>query len=464
VELGQIRREGDRFFFPSVTDLSEPEHCVELVGAYIFCTCRGYIEHRKDCRHAKRVREYVNATEERALIPSGPTALPEVWRSPLDLERRLADLAAERNIIANFVQTAMVKGEDYGVIPGTKLPSLYKAGAEKLCEMYGLFPRIVDKAEQSDPETGHCRYVITVGLFDRASGVQVAECPGECSTREAKYMYRWVGDRDPTIRAMSAEARASLKSRTMRSGNGEYTQWRLENDDLHSLWNTVLKMSFKRAYVGATHQATRSSGLFTLTETQLDEFAMEGEFRYLDPEDADPLEGDFTPVEDVAPPTPPPPAQKAPESAPARRTSAPRRQPGTKAAEQEEWEKTDAFKKAQVEQQAAVARASAPSDSQNAQKALNLFWQAAYKVEKSPDAIIDAAKEHFGKAIVDLTPGQRGDLLHWLEHKVWRDVEQAAADVAPAPEHTAVPSYTAEGVMVCEVCEQPCDPETGDHK
>src|SRR5688572_15251827 len=32
------------------------------------------------------------------------------------------------------------EGEDYGVIPGTKKPTLLKPGAEKICNVYGLVP------------------------------------------------------------------------------------------------------------------------------------------------------------------------------------------------------------------------------------------------------------------------------------------------------------------------------------
>ena len=43
---------------------------------------------------------------------------------------------------------------DFGVIKGTKKPSLYKSGAEKICFAYGLMQRytIESKIEQTDPE------------------------------------------------------------------------------------------------------------------------------------------------------------------------------------------------------------------------------------------------------------------------------------------------------------------------
>ena len=52
-------------------------------------------------------------------------------------------------------QKAILKRDvDFGVVPKTKKPSLYKAGAEKICFAYGLMQRyhIESKIEQTDPE------------------------------------------------------------------------------------------------------------------------------------------------------------------------------------------------------------------------------------------------------------------------------------------------------------------------
>src|SRR5258707_1716885 len=38
----------------------------------------------------------------------------------------------------DFVKQYLVAGEDYGTIPGTPKPTLYKSGAEKLCDIYGM--------------------------------------------------------------------------------------------------------------------------------------------------------------------------------------------------------------------------------------------------------------------------------------------------------------------------------------
>lgn len=39
----------------------------------------------------------------------------------------------------NELSTVLKRGSDFGLIPKTKKPTLYKAGAEKICLLYGLF-------------------------------------------------------------------------------------------------------------------------------------------------------------------------------------------------------------------------------------------------------------------------------------------------------------------------------------
>ena len=57
---------------------------------------------------------------------------------------------------------------------------------------------------------------------------------------------------------------APLKSETKTGRNGkEYTRFRMPNEDIYSLVNTIEKMACKRALVHAVIGATRSSALFT---------------------------------------------------------------------------------------------------------------------------------------------------------------------------------------------------------
>lgn len=130
--------------------------------------------------------------------------------------RRIKELQA-------FVHAVMVKGEDYGIIPGTQKPSLLKPGAEKLCEMYGLTPTFEVIDAQKDWEDGFVYYEVKCSLIAKRSGLVAAEGVGSCNNRESRYKHR----------------------------------------DVYTLANTILKMAKKRAHVDAALSATRSSGLFT---------------------------------------------------------------------------------------------------------------------------------------------------------------------------------------------------------
>lgn len=158
--------------------------------------------------------------------------------------------------IQQFVREAMVQDLDYGVIPGTKKPTLYKPGAEKLAEFYGLAPtiQVTNRIERWD-EPGFFHYEVICRLVSKRTGAVVAEGVGSCNSREARYRWRWVWERDlpPNV------DKRSLPTKRTRTG----TMYRIENDDVFSLPNTILKMAKKRALVDAVLSATRSSALFT---------------------------------------------------------------------------------------------------------------------------------------------------------------------------------------------------------
>lgn len=159
--------------------------------------------------------------------------------------------------IRQFISQAMVEGEDYGRIPGTEKPTLLKPGAEKLAEFYGLAPTIViqNRVERWD-EPGFFHYEVLCRLIHKRTGVIVAEGVGSCNSKEARYRYRWVPE------YQLPEDYDKRKAVTRKSRDGR-TLYRIENDDVFSLANTILKMAKKRALVDAVLSATRSSGIFT---------------------------------------------------------------------------------------------------------------------------------------------------------------------------------------------------------
>lgn len=169
--------------------------------------------------------------------------------SPAEALRRVQELQA-------FVESVMVRDTDYGVIPGTgSKPSLYQPGAQKLCEIYGLAPDYLDLTVTEDWSAPFFYYRTKCVLTDRRSGLAVGSGVGACSSREDRYAYRWV-KAEGVPRGTDL---AGLKSKSTQYG----VRYRLPNDDVASLVNTIQKMACKRALVHAVLGVTRSSGMFT---------------------------------------------------------------------------------------------------------------------------------------------------------------------------------------------------------
>ncbi len=166
--------------------------------------------------------------------------------------------------VAETIQALLVKGTDYGTIPGTDRPTLLKPGAERICFAFGVYPRyeVVDREidhdravewtkrkkvwtneyrgdkrytwqEETGTSRGLYRYEVRCTLVRREDGVPVAEGMGLCSTMESRYCDR---PRDSE--------------------------------------NTVLKMAQKRALVAAVLNGFGLSDRFT---QDLEDFVADGE-------------------------------------------------------------------------------------------------------------------------------------------------------------------------------------------
>lgn len=169
--------------------------------------------------------------------------------------------------LQEFVKEVMVRGEDYGVVPGTEnKPTLLKPGAEKLCELYGLAPTIKDIVRVEDWDRGFFHYEVRMQLISKRTGVVVAEGVGSANSKESKYSARWV----PEWKLRNQDVRG-LQWREKTNQRGGYREYRIPNEDPCNLVNTILKMAKKRALVDAVLSATCSSGLFTQDVEDLDE-------------------------------------------------------------------------------------------------------------------------------------------------------------------------------------------------
>jgi hypothetical protein len=181
--------------------------------------------------------------------------------TPFDLpdESRFRRQMEAINRFQNVVHATMVQGHDYGVIPGTGKPTLLKPGAEKIAKLLGLADTyaIMDRAE--DWQKPFFRYIIKCTLS--SGNIIVSEGIGECNSMESKYRWRWVFGSDVPEHVDKSKLH-SEKRHSKKTGK-DFIMYRLDNDDIYSQVNTILKMAKKRALVDAALSAGRLSDLFT---------------------------------------------------------------------------------------------------------------------------------------------------------------------------------------------------------
>lgn len=178
-------------------------------------------------------------------------------------ELTAAEVRGHVNLIQEVMQAVMKKDTHYGVIPGCKQPSLYKAGAEVLLTTF----RIAVEPEVTDLSTAdEIRFRVRAKGIHQTTGIVVGVGVGECSTGEDKYKWRKAVC-DAEFEA-TPETRRRVKFQKGGYANGSYdknaiikiNQVRTEPADLA---NTVLKMAKKRAQIDLTLTAMAASDIFT---------------------------------------------------------------------------------------------------------------------------------------------------------------------------------------------------------
>jgi hypothetical protein len=181
-----------------------------------------------------------------------------------------------------FVRDYLVPEEDYGIIPGTGKPTLFKSGADKLCDIYGMADEYTCTNRVEDWDRGLFDYEFKCTLTSRRTGRLIGTGVGSCSSFETKYRYR-----DQKRVCPSCGKETIIKGRKEFGGGWicwkkegksdgcgakfaeadtkitEQSVGRAQNEDPADQKNTILKMAKKRAKVDAVISATRSSGLFT---------------------------------------------------------------------------------------------------------------------------------------------------------------------------------------------------------
>lgn len=200
-----------------------------------------------------------------------------IMPTQMAMERRRAIAEAISNVL---VQSSKEVEGDYGVIPGTKKPTLLQPGAQKLDSLFGLVARFVVIREEED-WTGErhggepfFRYMISCQLW-RGDTI-MGEAIGECNSWEAKYRFRNSDRKCPSCGASAIifTKRDNWWCAGFKGGCGKgfkkddsaitgQETGKKPNPDIFDQVNTLVKMAQKRAHVAATINATSASEFFT---------------------------------------------------------------------------------------------------------------------------------------------------------------------------------------------------------
>jgi hypothetical protein len=208
-----------------------------------------------------------------------------IENSPMTVDQIMAHVA----LIGTVMTRVMKGGMHYGLIPGCgKKPTLLKPGAEKLSMVFKLRPIIKENSEDIKImylDNGHKDITVYCHVFNMA-GTELATGVGSCSTMESKYRYRGgekkgVEEEDGSMRPVPKEfwnlkkAGEIDEAQTLIGGPGFSAgkiggAWvvcevgeKMENADIADVYNTVLKIAKKRAYIDGILSATGASDTFT---------------------------------------------------------------------------------------------------------------------------------------------------------------------------------------------------------
>lgn len=186
--------------------------------------------------------------------------------------------------LREFVKMYLIEGEDYGTIPGTAKPTLFKPGADKMCDIFGFSDSYRVISQTIDWERGLFDYEIECLLTSRRTGLPMRTGLGSCSSFESRYLYSNAKLTCPQChKATVIKGKAEYgggwicwKKAGKSDGCGAkfsdndtaitsqpVGKIRHEPQEMADTKNTVLKMARKRALIDAVIAGTRSSGLFT---------------------------------------------------------------------------------------------------------------------------------------------------------------------------------------------------------
>lgn len=241
----------------------------------------------------EEAQNQLDLAEKELAYSKGEISFKEYWKAHLKIYKRKEEVQMENKVVSttqnnelmsildsvevsqvaktlgkisqfqSIVQQTLKNGHDYGEVGGVTKPTLLKPGAEKILMLMGLTSEynIIEKIE--DYDKGIFAYTIKCILLK--NNRKVTEGVGSCNSKEDKYRWRWVKENDLPI----GIDKSTTKSKVDNWGK---TKYKIENDDICSQANTILKMAKKRAQIDATLTVASLSEIFTQDVEDMSQF------------------------------------------------------------------------------------------------------------------------------------------------------------------------------------------------
>jgi len=182
----------------------------------------------------------------------------------------IEDLEAQMALLEEAYHTILREGVDFATIPGTPRPTLLQPGAEKLARIFNL--TVTEEILNMERSGDFLHVVVRVQIY-RGDNF-LGSATGSANTYETRYRYRWINaPRPPESEIQDLIARGLGRWTKNQSGQWVW-QRKVENPDKYDLFNTVIKMAAKRAFVQAIKRFTAASSFFLVDIEELKEAGM----------------------------------------------------------------------------------------------------------------------------------------------------------------------------------------------
>src|SRR3990172_7078034 len=171
------------------------------------------------------------------------------------------EVKAGLDLILQVMKNCMEKGRDFGVIPGCKLPSLWKPGSEKILTAFriGVDPEVENISTEDE-----AHFIVKARLFHEVTGLELGKGVGEASSNEEKYKWRKAVCDQEYDETPDDRRRLAFKA-VWKNGykTGEFERVKQVRTNKADISNTILKMAKKRAQIDGTLTTTAASAVFT---------------------------------------------------------------------------------------------------------------------------------------------------------------------------------------------------------